>query len=259
MKQRKSPSPKIPARWMFVLLGLAVLYILLQPIANRQFGWNLPSLGSLVSEPPVGEPQAKDQVEKSPETTREPSPRNDRPSAQQPPLPEMQSTSTAPEREKQNKVPGRELPTPKEAGDSNQKPDDEDQDELLHGVLRSLGREEYLSPAGLRYTRGSAEGHRLRHLERHLEDQPERSGRHGVFSGDMEQFLKHIDQGYLRAKQRQPQTSTRVEEGRTIYETTFDKPIGYIGGRDGARLQRPSTKKLRVVVDEDRVITAFPY
>lgn len=203
MKQQKPPSPKIPARWMFALLALAVLYILLQPIANRQFGWNLPSLGSF--QKPAAEDKDKVEVED-----------------------EVEVESDA-------------------------------EDELLHGVLRSLGREEYVSPAGLRYTRGSAEGHRLRHLERHLVDQPERSGRHGVFNGDMGQFLKHIDQGYLRAKQRQPQTSTHVEDERTIYEATFDKPIGFIGGREGARLRHPSTNKLRVVVDEDRVITAFPY
>lgn len=130
---------------------------------------------------------------------------------------------------------------------------------LLHGMLRPLGRDVYVSPAGLRYTPGSADGHRLEHLARHLEDQPNRSGRHGVFSGDMEQVLKRIDLGYTRAKQRGPMTSMRVEEERTVFEVTFEEPIGYVGGREGARLRRPATNKLRLVTEQDRVITAFPF
>ncbi|MBL8889608.1 MAG: hypothetical protein JNL67_06495 [Planctomycetaceae bacterium] len=268
MKKRKSPSPKIPARWLFALLALAVLYILLQPIANQQFGWNLPTLGNLLSKQPAGDPPPKDHVEIGSNQTAERNPQKERPVERTPSLPDMKPTSKSPELPQQHEessrelptteLPTTELPTPKATDDSNNHSTVE-KNELLHGVLRSLGREEYVSPAGLRYTRGSAEGHRLNHIERHLNDQPERSGRHGVFRGDMEQFLQHIDQSYLRAKRREPRTSMRNEDGRTIYEATFDKPIGYIGGREGARLKRPATNKLRVVVDEDRVITAFPY
>ena len=130
---------------------------------------------------------------------------------------------------------------------------------LRYDLLREVGLQEFVSPAGLRYTRGSEEGHRLDHLARHLEDQPDRPGRHGVFEGDMRQVLLWLDEAYGRAASKEKGTSVRQEDRRTIIETTFDQRLGYIGGREGRRIKNPSTKRLRLVVDKDRVITAFPF
>jgi hypothetical protein len=263
---------KLTPKWILILIGLAVLYMLLQPLANRQLGWNLPSLVSLlpdqvVNQPNAGEPnvgdsdvgprsprdankaskqlpQASNTKPSSTSTEKRPS---ENTSAPQPPLPDV------------NLLPTASKPPSKRANDNADNNEIADNQVLLHGLLRQLGREEYASPAGLRYTSGSAEGHRLQHLARHLEDQPDRSGRHGVFAGDMEQFLKSIDLTYTRANERKPRTSMKREDERTIYEMTFDQPIGYIGGREGARLKRPRTDKLRLVTEQDRVITAFPY
>lgn len=132
-------------------------------------------------------------------------------------------------------------------------------DDLLYGLLKLTGRDEYVSPAGLRYTRGSEEGHRLKHLERHLEDQPDRPGKHGVFDGDMPQVLRWLDEAYTRGKSGAKGTSKHEEDGRLVYEVSFGKPIGFIGGRDGARQKNPDAKRLRMVVDGDRLITAFPF
>jgi hypothetical protein len=126
-------------------------------------------------------------------------------------------------------------------------------------LLKDTGREVYVSPAGLRYTRGSEDGHRLKHLEKHLKDIPDRPGKHGVFDGDMAQALRWIDDAYTRGKQGAKGVRKRDEDGRTVYEVPFTKTIGFIGGRDGKRDNHPDAKRLRVVVDGDQVITAFPF
>ena len=70
---------------------------------------------------------------------------------------------------------------------------------LLHGLLQEFSKDQFLSPAGLIYGPGSAEGHRLDHLRRHLTDQPTRPGKHGVFDGNMQGALQTIDDAYQRA------------------------------------------------------------
>jgi hypothetical protein len=245
MNFRKVKSSKPTPKWLLVLLGLAVLYIVAQPLANRQLGWNLPSLGSLLPDRPAADPDRPDPDGESDTTaeTKKKTGEGHDPTSAVPPSPSPRDTAVTEE-------------AGSEVNQTDRSPEDSG---LLYGVLRSLGREEYVSAEGLRYTRGSAEGHRLKHLERHLNDQPDRSGRHGVFDGDMAEFLTRIDQAYARGKQRATKTTVREEDGRTIYEATFEKSIGYVGGREGARLGRPTTHKLRLVTEDDRVITAFPF
>lgn len=125
--------------------------------------------------------------------------------------------------------------------------------------LEEVGPDRFRSPAGLMYNRGSEEGHRLKHLARHLEDQPTRPGSHGVFSGDLTQALKWIDEAYQKAKKGDRAARTHKDGESTVYEVTFEKSIGYIGGSDGKRKGNPSTKRLRIVVIGQNVITAFPF
>lgn len=127
----------------------------------------------------------------------------------------------------------------------------------LYGMLADQGNERYLSPAGLLYTRGSQEGHRLKHLERHVEDDPSRPGSHGVFDGGMEGALAAIDLAYTRAKSG-VKTTVEEEDGRVIYTVDLGKRIGYIGGSEGRRRKNPMARRLRLVVDQNRVITAYP-
>ncbi|MCC6508599.1 MAG: hypothetical protein IT423_05805 [Pirellulaceae bacterium] len=131
--------------------------------------------------------------------------------------------------------------------------------DLLYGILKETGRERYVSKAGLQYSPGSEEGHRLKHLERHLRDMPDRPGKHGVFDGDMSQALKWIDDAYARGQRGAKGVRKQVEDGRTVYEAPFDKPIGFIGGREGGRAGHPPAKRLRLVVEDSRFITAFPF
>jgi len=129
--------------------------------------------------------------------------------------------------------------------------------ELVHGLLRDLGNERYLSPAGLLFTRGGAEGHRLDHLERHTRDDPTRPGKHGVFDGGMPGALKTIDRAYDRAKAGE-RTTKEIDQGRTIYTVDLGGRVGYVGGRVGNRQSKPMARRVRIVLDKDRVITAYP-
>jgi len=143
---------------------------------------------------------------------------------------------------------------PRNSGDAQQSDSDEDS---LYGLLRDVGRDTYLSPAGLRYTPGSAEGHRLDHLQRHTKDDPGRPGSHGVFDGGMEGALQTIDKAYERAKKGQ-RTTKKKDGGRTIYTVDMGGRVGFVGGRDGNRKRKPMARRVRIVLDGDRVITAYP-
>ncbi|TWT48582.1 hypothetical protein [Botrimarina hoheduenensis] len=128
----------------------------------------------------------------------------------------------------------------------------------LPTVLTDRGRGVYESSGGLRYTRGSQQGHRLAHVMAHTLDEPDRVGQHGVFdTNDPAEVVRLIDEAYglaLAGKQ----TTTQREEGRTIYTVNLRRRIGYIGGESGARKGHPSAQYLKLVIDGDRVITAFP-
>lgn len=132
-------------------------------------------------------------------------------------------------------------------------------DSLRYGLLRETAPDDFISPGGLRYTRGSEQGHRLKHIERHLQDDPDRPGKHGVFDGDMPKVLRWLDDAYTLGKRGAKGTKKSEEDGRTVYEVSFSKPVGYIGGRDGRNENHPDARRIRLVVDGNKVITAFPF
>ena len=128
----------------------------------------------------------------------------------------------------------------------------------LKEILNSTSRKVYHSPAGLRYTGGSQHGHRVRHLMSHAKDVPERPGPHGVFdSNQPTEIVALVDEAYLQAQSGRD-TRTRNEGERIVYDVNLRRRIGYIGGKSGNRRNRPAAKHLRLVVEGDRLITAFP-
>lgn len=128
----------------------------------------------------------------------------------------------------------------------------------IEKIVSSSSREVYHSPAGLRYTGGSQQGHRLRHVMAHAQDKPDRPGQHGVFDNDdPTTVVELIDEAYLQA-QTGRDTRTQREEERTVYDVNMRRRIGYIGGTSGNRRNQPAAKHLRLVVEGDRLITAFP-
>jgi len=135
--------------------------------------------------------------------------------------------------------------------------DEDSPSTAAEGFLREMAGNRYLSPAGLQYVPGSAEGHRLEHLRRHTSDQPTRPGKHGVFDGGMTGALQTIDRAYERAKKKQ-RTTKQVDQGRTIYTVDLGRRVGYVGGREGGRLGKPMARRVKIVLEGTRVITAYP-
>lgn len=130
--------------------------------------------------------------------------------------------------------------------------------EQLAGHLKETSPSTFVSPAGLVYKRGSQQGHRLEHLMTHAEDQPQRPGSHGVFEpNDPLEVVQVVDEAF-RLAQLGKQTRRRVEEGRTIYTVDLGRPIGYVGGESGARRRHPRARHVRLIVEGNEFITAFP-
>jgi len=256
MARRTSNDPQaianvlrlIPAKWLVGMLVALVLYFFLQPKLNAWFGWNLPSIAAM----------AGNETPAKPASPKSASPKPAQPKVAQPKVaqPDLASTQAAEPKSTQPKV-----ASTKPSGEPTKSPataKTEQQDDSKYRILKPLGRDRYESPAGLIYAPGSEEGHRLSHIARHLEDQPDRPGSHGVFDGDMAAFLVAIDDAYKRARGHAKGTKSRLEDGMTVYEAPFDQTIGYLGGTEGARKKNPKLKKLRLVLRDRNLITAFP-
>lgn len=129
----------------------------------------------------------------------------------------------------------------------------------LTEVLTDEGRGAYRSTGGLRYTRGSQQGHRLAHVLAHTRDKPDRVGQHGVFDDDdPATVVRLIDEAYAQALTGRG-TRTEREDDRTVYTIDLGRRIGYIGGQSGNRRNKPRAEHLKLVVEGDRLITAFPF
>ncbi len=125
--------------------------------------------------------------------------------------------------------------------------------------LEQIGRDTWRSPAGLVYTMGPNREHRIDHILRHSLDDPDRPGAHGVFlPGDRISVLQTIDDAWLRGRAGGRGVQRSNEEGKTVLTVDLGRTIGYVGGRDGAGDEHPETTRLKLVVDGDRVITAYP-
>ena len=245
------------------IVALVGLYAVAQPIVNERFGWDLPEVrqgadGQIAvvnADPPTKSKSSQSSQKDSKESKSDDKPGTSekargpladrmRPSG---PTDQRQS-STAQSSTAQSKS-VTDQPTATAA--------DRNGDDLRYGLLREVGTDRFMSPAGLLYTPGSAEGHRLEHLRRHTKDQPSRPGSHGVFDGGMEGALKTIDRAYERAKKGQ-KTTKRVDDGRTILTVDMGGRVGFVGGRDGGRRRKPMARRVRLILEGTRVITAYP-
>ena len=259
----------IPAKWAVAIIAALIVYVLLQPRLNQWFGWNLPSVASLTGDEP-----AKSQPKKKADAKPSSAAKSNKSQAATD-YPELEST--APEQKKpEQKSPDK----PKASSDPNNPPPSKSKassngtessktsgsatkskspSQSVEDYLKEVGKNRFESPAGLIYKPGSEEGHRLKHIERHLRDIPERPGSHGVYEGSMVEFLIAIDDAVTRAKRKLKGTSMEEDGEAMAYEASFDKPIGFLGGETGKRKKNPKVKKMRVVIQDDAVITAFPF
>lgn len=131
-------------------------------------------------------------------------------------------------------------------------------DQEILGQLKARAGGELVSTAGLRYQKGGREGHRLDHIRRHDDDLPNRDGQHGVFDGDEAKMLAIIDEAYLRVKEKHPSARIRHEGSRTVATVNLRRDIGYVGGVEGRRKGNPKVQGVKLILERDSVITAYP-
>ena len=273
---RKNPLGKRSAGGIAVV-ALVAAYSFAQPKLNERFGWNLPGLkqnhrGEVVVDNRDATPQSRTQPKINESFAPKMQPPETKGTASSKPKPSASNAT-------KSASSGTKKPSTRESGplanrktgplasrmsagkksdngkaDNNSKADDD----LLYGLLRETSPDRYISPQGLQYTPGSAEGHRLEHLRRHTKDIPNRPGSHGVFDGGMEGALKTIDRAYERAKKKQGNTISRKEKGRTIYTVDMGRAVGYVGGRTGKQRRNPKVRRVQLVLEGTRVITAYP-
>ena len=118
-----------------------------------------------------------------------------------------------------------------------------------------------VSPAGLIYTNSRSGEHRTEHVLRHAADQPNRSGSHGVFNVDEDDdVFRLIDEAYGMIKQNSKQVKSEPErDGKKAFVIDMKRTIGYKGGQSGKRSGNPKLSKMKLILADDRVITAYPY
>ena len=224
-------GPKSPLGWLGVAV-LGVFYLIAQPALNSALGLDLPGLfdadRSAVSTPSQtasagGGPSAED-IAASTQTSAEAPPAAAEPDAKADAKADAAKKAAPP-----------------------------------LGKLTRVGDMVFETTAGLRYTRGSAEGHRLKHVMRHAEDDPGRPV-HSVFEpGDERAVFAVIDEAYLIADLEGPPRARKTDErGRTVWIVDMRRPVGYVGGQKGKRKGYPKVNGIKLVLDGRNVITAFP-
>ncbi len=121
------------------------------------------------------------------------------------------------------------------------------------GVLKSIGRNTFESTAGLVYSQ-----YRIDHVMEHARDIPDKPT-HGVFDGTKDEIFALIDEAYELAQKRGPPQVVIQDEGdRTTYTVNLNRKIGRGGGQSGARRRNPPLKMVKIVLEGNEVVTAFP-
>lgn len=272
MRNKKSKASGI------LIALLAMAYSFVAPYLNQKYGLSLPALNKQANQPAVvtarqsddgssnsdvllkSEPSSQSSVTSTKEDGKleqtdraaENVSRTDTTKRSPGPLAERVDRST----NRSTTAGSSRQSSPRGPPEKADKTEEADTD-LAYGLLREISPDRFISPEGLLYTKGSAEGHRIKHVERHTKDQPSRPGSHGVFDGELPGALKTIDRAYERAKKNQ-RTTKKVDEGRTIYTVDMGGRVGYVGGRDGNRKRKPMARRVRLVLEGNRVITAYP-
>ena len=126
------------------------------------------------------------------------------------------------------------------------------------GELREIRDYVFESTAGLLYVKGSADGHRLKHVMKHARDDLSKP-KHGVFEGDRDQILAVIDEAFEKTKKSSKDVRKSEQGERTVYIVNLGRKIGYVGGSSGERSGNPDCRYVQLVLeDENVVITAYP-
>lgn len=239
-----------------VLLLLVVGYIYGRPVLERWVGHPLPVLGE------SGDADGKPSGAASDRPV-------DGPVRAVPPADRGESGERESARDGQGAVPepnsaSRPLPDSNPGTRSNGSAGDRSPGQSTRGIRDSgfferLPGQRYRSPAGLVYGRGPGGEHRIEHILAHAVDDPSRPV-HGVFRGDGATVFAVIDEAWkLARKGGRGVQVTSGSDGRTEYTVRLNRPVGYVGGSQGARDKFPSVSRIRIIVqDENQVVTAHP-
>lgn len=125
--------------------------------------------------------------------------------------------------------------------------------------LKQVGRDAWMSPAGLRYQGHDPEGlNRVEHIERHTRDIPNRDGPHGVFDGGKDVAFAVIDEAWDLAEKKKLRAD--VEGDRSTYLVRMNRRVGYLGGKTGQERGNPPLDRVFIVFETDtmNIVTAFP-
>lgn len=126
------------------------------------------------------------------------------------------------------------------------------------GYLKDIGRNRFQSPAGLLYTMGPNREHRIDHILRHAEDESTRPV-HSVFDGSREEILATIDEAYELVKAKSPRVRSSRSDGNDEYKIRMNRKVGYEGGQGGKRKGYPPLTNIKLILDGNRIITAYPF
>ncbi len=125
--------------------------------------------------------------------------------------------------------------------------------------LQPIGKEAWLSPAGLRYQGRDPDGlTRVEHILRHTRDIPERDGPHGVFDGGQDVAFAVIDEAWQIATEKKLRAD--VEGDRSSYSVRMGRRVGYLGGQTGKLRGQPPLDRVFIVFETGtkNIVTAFP-
>ena len=120
--------------------------------------------------------------------------------------------------------------------------------------LSDIGRGKFKSPEGLIY-----DEYRIDHVLRHTKDDTGRPV-HGVFDSQSQtELLELLDQAYalVKAKDRAGKSNPQ-DRGRVEHVIDMDERVGYVGGQSGQKQNNPATKRMELILEGERVITAYP-
>jgi len=119
----------------------------------------------------------------------------------------------------------------------------------------SLGNGRFETPNGLRFNQN-----RLEHVMLHAKDSLGKPT-HGVFDAKSEDdVLELIDAAYAKAKDTPNSRDVRSkkEDRRMVYTIDMKRKVGFTGGRNASNRGKKPCNHIRIVVENQNVITAFP-
>lgn len=245
---------KIKSAIVITITILALLYLMLRPVF-RQMGWNFPWDDQQVAADADTNADADNDTDKVKDDGKSAGKSGDsktksgtKKSADSKRGGSSESTGSGKSNKSQNS-------TGKKVGSGNAS--SRGPPAAKPGDLVEISPDVFKSTNGLIYGPGSKEGHRLKHVMQHASDNPNKPI-HGVFDGDQEEILKLIDLAYAKVKQNSRDVSNSPSGNRNAYTVDMKKRVGFVGGKTGKKRNHPPCYKISLVLEGDRVVTAYP-